>query len=44
VIINNTEGAILIQILFQIMRGTDALNSIFEPLLDRLRVRLISPI
>jgi hypothetical protein len=38
-VINNTEGAILIQLLMQYMRGTDALNDIFYPLLDRVRER-----
>jgi len=38
-VINNTEGAILIQLLFQFMRGKDSLNDIFYPLLDRVRER-----
>ena len=48
VIIKNTEGAILIQLLLQIMRGSDACNSFFEPLLNRVKQRMsqtpISPL
>lgn len=38
--INNTEGAIVLQLLMQVMRGTTALNEIFQPILDRLKQRL----
>jgi hypothetical protein len=38
--INNTEGAILIQMLLQTMRGTDACNEIILPLLSRVRDRM----
>lgn len=40
VLIKNTEGAILIQLLLQIMRGTDACNDIIEPLLNRVKDRM----
>lgn len=39
VIIKNSEGAILIQILLQIMRGSDSCNSFFESLLNRVKHR-----
>ena len=41
VVIKNTEGAILIQLLFQTMRGTTACNEIFEPLLNLVKDRMM---
>lgn len=38
----NTEGAILIQLLFQTMRGTECLNEVFTPLLDRVKERMVN--
>lgn len=37
VVIKNTEGSILIQILLQIMQGTGVCNEFFESLLNRVR-------
>lgn len=37
VIIKNTEGAILIQLLLQIMKGTEVCNPFFESLLNRVK-------
>lgn len=40
VILKNTEGAILIQLLLQTMRGTQVCNGIIEPLLGRVKDRM----
>ena len=34
--INNTEGAMLLQLLFQVMTGSEALNQIMVELLERV--------
>ena len=34
--INNTEGAVMIQLLFQLMTGSEALDEIFEEVLNRV--------
>lgn len=39
-LIKNTEGAILIQLLLQVMRGTDACNEVCEPLLNLVKTRM----
>jgi hypothetical protein len=45
VIIKNTEGAILIQLFLQILRGSEVCNSFFESLLNRVKQRSVqSPI
>jgi hypothetical protein len=36
----NAEGAIFLQIVFQIFQGTDVLNEYFEPVLDKVLERL----
>jgi hypothetical protein len=38
--INNSEGAIMIQLLFQVMTGSTALDSIFEEILNRVGQRM----
>lgn len=38
--INNSEGAILFQVLFQTFRGTNALDPFFSDILDRVQVRM----
>lgn len=40
VAINNTEGAIVVQILLTLMRGSDSLNDICYPLLTRVSQRI----
>ncbi len=40
IILKNTEGAILIQLLLQTMRGTSVCNEIIEPLLARVKDRV----
>jgi len=40
VLIKNTEGAILIQLIFQLMRGTTVFQPIFSSLLTRVRDRM----
>ena len=42
VLIKNTEGAILIQLMFQLMRGTTVFQPIFSSLLTRVRDRMTS--
>lgn len=36
VTVNNTEGALLLQIIFQIFQGTDVLNNYFENIMNRV--------
>ena len=38
--INNTEGAMLLQLLFQVMTGSEALNQIMVELLERVQQRM----
>jgi hypothetical protein len=40
VTVNNAEGAIFLQIIFQIFQGTDILNEHFEYILDKVLERL----
>jgi len=40
VTINNAEGAIFLQIIFQIFQGTEVLNNYFEDILSRVLERL----
>ena len=38
--INNTEGAMILQLLFQVMTGSEALNQIMAELLERVKFRM----
>jgi hypothetical protein len=40
IIVNNSEGAILMQIIFQIFEGTDVLNNYFVDILTRILERM----
>jgi hypothetical protein len=39
-LMNNTEGAVLFQLIFQFFQGTECLNAYFEKLMDRILERL----